>query len=175
MVGQWLQTLFHFDFNWTAERVDQIFPEQPNLRGFWNAAWSTFMDFGGPYDPALDVLRGKYAFAIGLLEQESEDANKRMGERSLGKHLASYFSRALVAHTHPSSCWSSLTVAAQQWPPIRSPSSGDACKTKRPYLHRPSIGWCICGERCRVRMCNGPSAKSERSPDSLADGLARLT
>lgn len=93
--GQWLQTLFHFDFNWTAARVDEIFPEQVNMRGFWRAAWSTFMDFSGPFDPAFDVLRGKYAFAIGLLEQESEDTNKRMGERGLGKHLASYFWRGV--------------------------------------------------------------------------------
>jgi len=88
--GRWLPSLFYFDFTWTLEHLDAIFPEDVELREFWRAGWTTYMDFGNPYDPAFDGLYGKFCFAIGLLEPDSEEANKRIGEFGLGRHLGSY-------------------------------------------------------------------------------------
>jgi hypothetical protein len=93
--GQRLPTLFHFDFEWTSKRIDQIFPEQESMLPLWRAGWATFMDYGHPHDPAYEALRSKYEFAIARLDPESEEANKRIGERGLGRHLGSYYWRGI--------------------------------------------------------------------------------
>jgi hypothetical protein len=75
--------------------VDAIFPEADEAVLFWGATWGTFVEYAHPYDPAFDTLRPKYELALRRLSDAGDGEPKKMGERGLGQHLASYFWRAV--------------------------------------------------------------------------------
>jgi hypothetical protein len=95
VLGDWLRTLFYFDPTWTVANIDAIFPETPELKPYWLATWRAFADYDHPYDPAFPVLQRKYAFAVGRLQDATEEERKKMGETGLGQHLVSYYWRGI--------------------------------------------------------------------------------
>jgi len=95
VLGDWFRTVFFFDAHWTGENIDAIFPEPGDRRAYWLATWRAFADYDQPYDPAFEVLKPKYAFAVDQLADASEELRKKMGESGLGQHLTSYYWRGV--------------------------------------------------------------------------------
>jgi hypothetical protein len=95
VLGDWFRTLFHFDPAWTIAHIDTIFPETPERNPYWLATWRAFAEYDQPYDPAFPVLQPKYAFAVGSLQDATEEERKKMGETGLGQHLVSYYWRGV--------------------------------------------------------------------------------
>ena len=97
VLGDWFRTMFFFDPHWTAQHIDRIFPESPELYPFWVATWRAFAEYDHPYDPAFGLLERKYAFAVDKIIDASEEDRKKMGEAGLGRHLMSYYWRGVGA------------------------------------------------------------------------------
>jgi hypothetical protein len=95
VLGDWFRTLFYFDSGWTTANIDMIFPEAPELKPYWAAAWRAFAEYDQPYDPAFPLLKLKYEFAVGKLRDATEDERKKFGEAGLGQHLISYYWRGV--------------------------------------------------------------------------------
>jgi hypothetical protein len=91
--GEYFPSLFYLDSTWTARHIDAIFPEANEAVHIWEAAWGTYLEYAQPYDAAFEILRPKYDFALQRLR--TPDDRKKVGERGLGQHLASYFWRAV--------------------------------------------------------------------------------
>jgi hypothetical protein len=95
VLGEYFPSIFFLDPIWTTRSVDAIFPEVDEAVLFWGATWGTFVEYAQPYDPAFDTLRPKYDLALRRLSGAEDAERKKMGERGLGQHLASYFWRAV--------------------------------------------------------------------------------
>jgi hypothetical protein len=101
VVGERFTTTFYFDAAWTTQHLDDIFPTCDALRAIWQASWGTFVDYSQPYDPAYEILKERYALAVARLRDATDESRKRMGERGLGNHLASYYWRSIGGeHSH---------------------------------------------------------------------------
>jgi hypothetical protein len=65
--GQWFPWLHLLDKNWATKNVRSIFPLDPVLRDFRDAAWHTYIVFCAPYDSVFESLRDEYERAIDLI------------------------------------------------------------------------------------------------------------
>jgi hypothetical protein len=95
VLGEYFPSLFYLDSAWTPQHAGAIFPEAPEAALLWKATWSTYVEYAQPYDAAFETLSSKYDLALARLRNAGDAERKKMGERGLGQHLASYFWRAV--------------------------------------------------------------------------------
>jgi len=93
--GHWFPWLQLLDGDWTAEKVESIFPS--NCRALQKAAWHAYLA-GPAFDAPFCTLREQYKIAVNGLNQDykaQEDWLRRTGE-NLGRHLMVMVGRGLV-------------------------------------------------------------------------------
>ena len=87
--GQWLPWLALLDERWVVENIAQIFPPEPELSAFRDAAWDTYIRWCSPYDPVFRAIRGEYEAAVERVSArpESDSHNDERPDQQLGQHL----------------------------------------------------------------------------------------
>ena len=93
--GKWLPWLILLDTEWVAANIALILPRAPELAGFRDAAWDTYVSWCPPFDSVYDVLQHEYAAAaervpsggtVGFADDERTDVK-------LGEHLVTLYWR----------------------------------------------------------------------------------
>ena len=100
--GRWLPWLALLDEKWVIENTSQIFPRAPELSGFRDAAWDTYICWCSPYDHVFREVRGEYEAAVERILARPE-VDSHNGERP-DQHLGPTLGGPLVAfdsHTLP--------------------------------------------------------------------------
>jgi hypothetical protein len=89
--GQWFPQLLHLASEWSLQRIDRIFPEEPDSQWLFEAAWSGYT-INRPYASIFGNLRGKYIHAIEQLPNlNSSSREQSQAARALSDHLLSLF------------------------------------------------------------------------------------
>jgi hypothetical protein len=96
--GRWLPWLILLDEAWVVQHIDMIFPQDPALTRFQDAAWIAYISWCPPYDSAYRVARAQYDNAVtrvpsghrrGSFMPASPDAK-------LGEHLITFYWRDVI-------------------------------------------------------------------------------
>ena len=96
--GKWLPWLILLDERWVAANLSRIFPRAPELAGFRDAAWDTYIAWCRPFDSVYGVLEHEYEAAVeripsggtvGFADDERTDAK-------LGEHLVTLYWRGVL-------------------------------------------------------------------------------
>ena len=87
--GWYVPLIEYFDKDWMTANLDRIFPQDPDLEGFWRAAWDAYVSFNNVYTRPFNLLIPQYSRAISVLgePEDPERLGTTKGER-LGEHLA---------------------------------------------------------------------------------------
>jgi hypothetical protein len=92
--GQWFPHLLAADVNWSAARVDAIFPLEGEQAPLGRVAWDSYL-FNNPlYDSAFEQLRPQYAAAV-VRAAAGDDGDDDVREALIG-HLIALYVRAQV-------------------------------------------------------------------------------
>jgi len=95
--GQWLPWLTQLDSEWTASRLQKIFPSEKQYRDLLDAAWDTYVIFNQPYNNIFKILREEYRRAIDRIgttsgkKSYSNDPDDRLAE-----HLMILYARGQI-------------------------------------------------------------------------------
>ena len=89
--GQWFPQLVALDRHWAKEHAGVIFdPKAPRALG--EAAWTTYMAFGGAYGEVFELLRDRYRWAVNNLRNEPRQKRpERDPERNLSEHVMVFY------------------------------------------------------------------------------------
>jgi hypothetical protein len=89
--GQWFPQLLHLASEWSLQRIDQIFPEEPDSQWLFEAAWSGYT-INRLYASIFGNLRRKYIHAVGQLPNlNSSSREQSETARALSDHLLHLF------------------------------------------------------------------------------------
>lgn len=94
--GQWFPWLSLLDSGWASENVSRIFPHDPALRPFLDAAWETYVMFCKPYDQVFQILREEYEGAVDRIGQPSGGRHAADPEECLAEHLIVFYLRGKI-------------------------------------------------------------------------------
>ncbi|WP_420443123.1 hypothetical protein [Candidatus Poriferisodalis sp.] len=99
--GQWLPWLALLDERWVIENTSQIFPRAPELSGFRDAAWDTYICWCSPYDSVFRAIRGEYEAAVERVSArpEADSPNDERPDQQLGQHLVILWWRSTAPHS----------------------------------------------------------------------------
>ncbi len=96
MYGQWLPYLLHLASEWTLQRIDQIFPEDPKFQWLFESAWEAYM-FNRVFANSFSALRRKYDHAVEQLSsQNSSSYEQSEASRALSNHLLNLFWYSII-------------------------------------------------------------------------------
>jgi len=89
--GQWFPQFVRLDKDWARRIAPRIFPHEPELGAYFDAAWSAYIVFNRASTDVFEVLRDAYALAVKRLHTGSVRTPFAgdPGER-LGAHLLAY-------------------------------------------------------------------------------------
>ena len=94
--GKWFPHLLYLASDWTSQRIDQIFPEEPDLQWLFEAAWQGYL-FNRLYDNVFVALRKKYICAMAQLPTLSTSSGEPSeAVRALSNHLLDLFWYELI-------------------------------------------------------------------------------
>lgn len=87
--GRWLSWLALVDERWVVANIHRIFPREPELSAFQDAAWDTYIRWCPPYDPVFRAIRTEYEAAVERVpsRQKSDAGNDDRPDQHLGQHL----------------------------------------------------------------------------------------
>ncbi|MEO0434492.1 MAG: hypothetical protein AAF151_22645, partial [Cyanobacteria bacterium J06656_5] len=85
--GRFFPFLFSLAPDWTQQRINLIFPERPDFKDWFDAAWEGYL-FNRLYIDVVNILRGKYNYAVKSLSLHAQ-SNRCQSESSkfLTNHL----------------------------------------------------------------------------------------
>jgi hypothetical protein len=86
--GEFFPYLHAWDPIWTVGAIENIFPDDPNLRALRDVAWTAYLAANQAYDTAFAILEPKYRAAIGIADEERLLGNSNSLEHPSG--LLSY-------------------------------------------------------------------------------------
>ena len=69
--GFHLNRIIYLDKEWVLENLTNIFPEEENKQGYWEAAWSGYLDGNLSHAIPFEILRDQYLRALGCFEDEN--------------------------------------------------------------------------------------------------------
>jgi hypothetical protein len=94
--GRWFPLLLYLASDWTLQRIDQIFPEEPASQWLFEAAWEGYL-FGQQYTDVFSTLRRKYVYAIAQLPSLHVSSSEQSEViRVLSNHLLALFWYGLI-------------------------------------------------------------------------------
>lgn len=90
--GQWFPWLAILDYQWTAENVSKIFPQEPKYNKLRLAAWESYVTSARVNEQAFELLKEEYHYAIQQLKPEVREKSKyTQSEQGLCQHLMSLY------------------------------------------------------------------------------------
>jgi hypothetical protein len=96
LFGKWFPYLVTADPAWAAERVDRIFPGEPERR--WRAAWNSYLYFNNVWENAFRLLVEQHRRGIDDLAAGDGDDQVLLGDvgRALVNHLMTAYRYGMV-------------------------------------------------------------------------------
>lgn len=96
LYGKWFPYLVTIDPAWAEERVDRIFPAEPERR--WRAAWSSYLLFNKVWQNAFRLLVEQHRRGIGDLSAEIGEDGVPLGDvgEALVNHLMTAYRYGMV-------------------------------------------------------------------------------
>lgn len=89
LFGRYLPNLHHLDQGWWLEHLDDIFPRQPELSDYWEAAWEGYLFQGNLYQTLYGALRPYYRYALEQIALGPEGrAGSEFARGRLARHMA---------------------------------------------------------------------------------------
>jgi hypothetical protein len=85
--GQAFPRLMVIDGEWARGNSASIFPEQSELREYWDAAWESFLRYNHFHPIVFDALRAQYRFALGAMDLTSDHGERYGAEVALAQHM----------------------------------------------------------------------------------------
>lgn len=114
--GKWFPHLLHLAFDWTMQRVDQIFPEETTFQSLFKAAWEGYL-FNQLYTDTFNVLRQKYVYAIAQLSSIDKSSHEQSEiSRALSNHVLNLFWYALIDLGEPDNLLEDFFSKAPKYP-----------------------------------------------------------
>ncbi len=90
--GQHLPRLVALSSDWIEERLEAIFPREPEDRELRDAAWETYLIFAKPYRDVFELVISEYERAVDEIGTESEhDWTGSDPRKNLAKHIVSFY------------------------------------------------------------------------------------
>ncbi len=92
VLGSHLESLVWLDSGWVRSRMDQLFPTDPAAGQYRAAVWETYLAYGRPFRPGLELFRREFEVATsGLGAQVKRTERGRDVPRRLADYLMSYY------------------------------------------------------------------------------------
>lgn len=89
--GQWFPQFVRIDKDWAWRLAPRVFPHEPELGVYFDAAWSAYIVFNRAFTDVFEALRDAYALAVERLEEGSGRTPFAGDPRErLGDHLLTY-------------------------------------------------------------------------------------
>jgi hypothetical protein len=87
--GDRLPSFLYLDHDWTVANLDDIFPSDPEMRRYWEAAWEAYMLYcGRMYIEMYKLLRPQYWRAVRALAASEVSKVIKRTQHGLAYHLA---------------------------------------------------------------------------------------
>ncbi|MCX7047282.1 MAG: hypothetical protein NTX50_17570 [Candidatus Sumerlaeota bacterium] len=103
--GRYFPWLVLLDPGWAQSAKERIFPKEPNLGGYFDAAWTAYARFCQPYNNVLPVIRDEYGFAIQKIGTWSEEHRRPADpDECLMDHLMTFYWRGIIDLEDPLLC-----------------------------------------------------------------------
>src|SRR5882724_8617100 len=100
--GQWFPWLVLLDARWAATHAPFIFPVDPALSPYREAAWNAYIRFSAPYDNVFPILNDEYrAAAERSSAWDPERGTHGDPDGYLGEHLMAFYGRGKVLLGEP--------------------------------------------------------------------------
>jgi len=99
--GERLPWLVLLDPNWVRDRLERIFPTNPELALLRAAVWETYLA-NRAYDTPFEILEGEYHRAVSEIDQATERSDRRRfvdPAEKLAEHLMTLYWRGRVTWT----------------------------------------------------------------------------
>lgn len=96
--GQWLPWLALMDAHWVELALDTLFPLDPQLAAYYDAAWDSYITMNRLYQSVFDLASRQYARAVEQLgrERESETKLYEAPERFVAEHVLVAYLRGWI-------------------------------------------------------------------------------
>jgi hypothetical protein len=96
LYGKWFPYLVTADPTWVAERVEGIFPAEPERR--WRAAWSSYLYFNNVWENAFRLLVEQHRCGIDDLAAEIGEGEVLLGDlgQALVNHLMTAYRYGMI-------------------------------------------------------------------------------
>lgn len=95
--GEKLGQLGWLDEVWIRDCEDLIFPEDPKLQKYFDAAWEAYITYVPAYDNLFKIIEKQYKRAIVELGKHTDSKHHLdTPEQTLSQHLTAYYWRGLI-------------------------------------------------------------------------------
>jgi hypothetical protein len=92
--GQWYPWILLLDPNWARSKIPTIFPLEPSLKSYFDAAWNTYIMFCPPYDNVFEELQTIYSQAVDQLSTAADTESQSYdSDHHVAEHLITYYWR----------------------------------------------------------------------------------
>lgn len=100
--GEWFPWLVLLDPEWARNNLDRIFPIRQGKEAFFAASWNAYITFCRPYDFVLDILRGRYHYAVARIGCRCEySPGLAEPDEKLAEHLMIFYWRGKLSLDDP--------------------------------------------------------------------------
>ena len=90
--GAWFPNLYHIASDWTFQKIDQIFPKEPDYQELFDSAWQGYILRNQVSSDVFSVLREKYSHVIEQLPNQNSNSHEQSeANRALSSHLLDLF------------------------------------------------------------------------------------
>lgn len=96
LYGKYYQTLFYIDKKWVLTHTNDIFPLDPRLRKYLDAAWEAFVVYSRPFTGAYDTLEKYYRVSMSRLTEDIQCSELSKSAKRLIEHVIGlYYQEAI--------------------------------------------------------------------------------
>jgi len=90
--GEWFPNLYHIASDWTFQKIDQIFPKEPDYQELFDSAWQGYILCNQVSPDVFSILREKYSHVIEQLPNQNSTSHEQLeANRALPRHLLNPF------------------------------------------------------------------------------------
>jgi len=94
--GTYLPNLHYLDREWLVSHLEDIFPRQPEMSAYWEAAWDGYVFRSDFFGYLYEILRPYYRYAIEQMALGTQGkAGSDFSRRRLAEHLAALYWRGV--------------------------------------------------------------------------------
>jgi hypothetical protein len=96
LFGKYFPNLHYLDADWLIHHLEDIFPRQPEMADYWEAAWDGYLFRGDFYGYLYKLLKPYYRYAIEQMALGSQGkAGSELSRGRLARHLAALYWRGV--------------------------------------------------------------------------------